>query len=562
MTKKSKKIRLALAQINPVVGDLNGNAQKVIEFIKKAQISKVDLIAFPELVVTGYPPEDLLFKPKFVSDNLKEIKKIASIAESIVVVAGFVDKVAGHLYNAAAVISNKKIRGVYHKALLPNYGVFDEKRYFSPGEKESVFALGEIIFGVNICEDIWHQAGPLGLTAKKGASLIININASPYHAGKRFDREKILTRQAKNHSVAIAYANLVGGQDELVFDGQSMVIDSRGKIIAMAKAFEEELLVVDIDLKSADKKSFKKAMYLEDFHDDKPVLKNKNPIAGTLSEEEEIYGALVLGLKDYIKKNGFGKCILGLSGGIDSSLVASIAVDAAGKENVVGVCMPSVFTSSESVEDAARLAENLGIKFITVPINDIFQRYIDTLRDSFEGKGPDVTEENLQARVRGNILMALSNKFGYLALNTGNKSEVSCGYCTLYGDMIGGFGVIKDVPKTLVYRLSIYKNKRSGFDLIPQRVIKKAPTAELKLNQKDSDVLPEYDVLDKILKLYVEQNKSVEEIIKKGSDRGTVSRVIKMVDFNEYKRRQAPPGIKITPRAFGRDRRMPITNRY
>lgn len=547
-----------MAQVNPTVGDLKGNARKVIAWVKKAEDQGADIVSFPELVITGYPPEDLLFKSKFVSDNIEALNEIACEVKDLVAVVGFTDRKKGALYNACAVIHKGKVRGVYHKAFLPNYGVFDEKRYFMRGSQFPVFGIGKTAFSVNICEDIWYMEGPARIEATKGARLIININASPYHMGKVSLREKILRQQAKKYKVFITYTNLVGGQDELVFDGQSMVIDDKGRLIARARAFEEELLIADLDVPSSTKKT---KVFIKSIGTDKPLI-GKPAVFKVRDEAEEVYGALVLGLGDYISKNGFKKVVLGLSGGIDSSLVAAIAVDSVGKENVIGVSMPTVYTSDASKEDARQLAQNLGIEFKTIPIQEIFEKYLAVLKDAFGAKSPDVTEENLQARIRGNVIMALSNKFGCLAVNTGNKSEVSCGYCTLYGDMAGGFGVIKDVPKTLVYQLARYVNKSVGQEVIPERVLTKAPTAELRPDQKDSDTLPEYDLLDRILKLYVEEDKSLSEIMAAGIKEDVVKSVTHMVDSNEYKRRQAPPGIKITPKAFGRDRRMPITNRY
>ena len=553
-----QNIRIALAQINPIVGDLKANSEKIISWVKKAQGLSADIVSFPELVLTGYPPEDLLFKPKFVHDNLEALKHVAHSVGDIITVVGFADSVRKALYNAAAVVYQGKILDVYHKVFLPNYGVFDEKRYFLPGEKTSVYGIGSTAFGLNICEDIWHKNGPVKHQAAQGAQIIININASPYHIGKGSMRQRILKEQAKKNNVFVSYVNMVGGQDELVFDGQSMVIDPKGKVVARAKAFQEQLLVVDIEIKQTAKKAKKIIKYISDEKQPLPP-----PVVFPIEEEaEEVYEALVCGLKDYIFKNNFRKVVLGLSGGIDSSLVAAIASDGIGAGNVVGVFMPSVYSSLDSKEDAEKLARNLGIEFFVIPIQEIFEKYLVDLKPAFQGKAPDVTEENLQARIRGNILMALSNKFGYLALNTGNKSEVSCGYCTLYGDMAGGFGVIKDVPKTLVYKLAAIKNKREHKEVIPARVFEKAPTAELRPQQKDSDTLPEYNILDKALKLYVEEDKSISEMVRAGILEEVALRVMRMVDLNEYKRRQAPPGIKITPRAFGRDRRMPITNRY
>lgn len=557
MRQKRECVRLALAQINPTVGALRANTDRIIAFLEDAQAKGADIVSFPELCVTGYPPEDLLHKSRFVADNIAELKRLARAVGDIVCVVGFVDRAAGRIYNSCALLHRHKIRGVYHKVFLPNYGVFDEERYFGAGKEFPVFGIGGVLFGVNICEDIWHLDGPAGIQAFRGARLIININASPYHMGKGALRERVLKKQASRNSCFISYTNLVGGQDELVFDGQSLVFDEKGRVLARAAAFREELLVVDIEVPKAKRRA---GIFLKDIPEKPPLA--LAPRLAPRDETEEVYEALILGLKDYIVKNGFKKAVLGLSGGIDSSLVAVLAADSIGPENVVGVSMPSVYTSSASQEDARLLAENLGLSFFTVPIQDIVERYLVSLQSAFGAKGPDVTEENLQARVRGNIIMALSNKFGYLALNTGNKSEVSCGYCTLYGDMAGGFGVIKDVPKTLVYRLAAYRNRREGRDVIPRRVFEKAPTAELRPNQKDSDTLPPYELLDKILRHYVEEDKSAQDIVRRGVERPTVERVIRMVDGNEYKRRQAPPGIKITPKAFGKDRRMPITNGY
>ncbi|MCM8796134.1 MAG: NAD+ synthase [Candidatus Omnitrophica bacterium] len=561
-------LRIALAQINSTVGDLEGNSRKIIEYIQKAKEFGVDIISFPELALTGYPPEDLLLKPKFIQDNLEELKKLAELIHDIVAILGFVDIREKDIYNAAAVIYNGEIKGIYHKMLLPNYGVFDEKRYFKSGYNPLVFKLGKIIFGVNICEDIWHKEGPVKEQARLGAKLILNINASPYYAGKIKEREKIVQNQAKENGVFVSYTNLVGGQDELVFDGQSMVIDKDGKIILRAEAFKEDLLVLDLPTEAIakaglgiplNKIKFKKIIKISDeVISKKPILPKRE--TRTLEQVEEIYRALILGLKDYVFKNGFRNVVIGLSGGIDSSLVATLAVDALGKENVIGVFMPSRYSSKESEEDAKLLARNLGIRLIDISIEQIYKIYLVVLETQFLGLERDITEENLQARIRGNILMAFSNKFGWLVLTTGNKSEISTGYATLYGDMAGGFAVIKDVPKTLVYKLAEYRNSLG--QLIPERVLTKEPSAELKPNQRDSDTLPVYEKLDPILKAYIEEDKSLDEIISLGFDKETVYRVLTMVDKSEYKRRQSPPGIKITPKAFGKDRRMPITNKY
>jgi NAD+ synthase (glutamine-hydrolysing) len=536
-------VRIAQAQINTTVGDLKGNSDKIIKFIKEAKRNKADIITFPEMAIAGYPPEDLLFKPQFIKDNLEALKKISRYTDNIVALVGFVDKVGDKIYNACALLAHGQHIYSYHKILLPNYGVFDEKRYFTPGEECLIFKLGDLSFGVNICEDIWEENGPASFEALKGgAQVLLNISASPYSAGKLNLRETILRRMAKRTKAYIFYNNLVGGQDELVFDGASMIVNAQGKILSSAKQFEEELLVFDIN----------------------PKEKTPLPISqpAKLKPIEEIYQALILGTRDYVKKNNFRKVTLGLSGGIDSALVACIAKDALGAENVIAVTMPSKYTSSGTYADSRKLASNLKIRLLELPIGKVFESYLRALKNIFKNLKANIAEENLQARIRGNLLMALSNKFGYLVLTTGNKSETSTGYCTLYGDMAGGFAVIKDVPKTLVYKLAEYVNRREVFCIIPPSIINRAPSAELKPNQKDQDTLPPYSVLDGIIKAYVEEDKSLTDILKLGFKKALVKKVISMVDRNEYKRRQAPPGVKITPRAFGRDRRMPITNQY
>ena len=566
-----KNIRIALAQINPVVGDLSGNVQKIISYIKKARALKAELIAFPELAITGYPPEDLLLKPQFVNDNINALDQVKAASNDITVIVGFVDSNKG-LFNAAAVISNNRLIDVYHKKHLPNYGVFDEYRYFHRGRRLPVYDFGGIKIGVNICEDIWYRE-PTKIQAQSGAEIIININASPYHIGKAAFRENLVSTRVSESGVIIAYVNMVGGQDELVFDGGSFVVDGDGKTIVKGVQFEEKLIPVDIEIKSAKTKSGKNKAVIAKrqkvekikippvlIKGQKPAIKMKKNIE--MPSTVEVYNALLLGTRDYVQKNGFKGVVIGLSGGVDSALVAVIAVDALGKEKVQGLFMPSLYTSKESHEDVYALAENLGIKITKVPINDLFETYLKTLEKSFSGTKRDVTEENLQARIRGNILMAFSNKFGWLVLTTGNKSEMSVGYATLYGDMAGGFAVIKDVPKTMVYELSKWKNKKEGRVVIPERVLWKEPSAELKPDQRDTDSLPPYPVLDPVLKAYVEEDKSFNEILKMGCDVVCAQNVIKMIDLSEYKRRQAPPGIKITPRAFGRDRRFPITNKY
>ena len=565
-----------LAQINPTVGDLSGNVKKIISCIHRAKKLKADLVAFPELAVTGYPPEDLLLKPQFIEDNIEALDKIVKASGDITAIVGFVDKKGG-IFNAAAIISNGRLVDVYHKKHLPNYGVFDEQRYFQPGKKYPVYDIGGVNIGVSICEDIWHEKGPAKVQALSGAEVIININASPYHMGKARFREKLVTARSLECAAAIVYLNMVGGQDELVFDGSSFVIDSEGCLLVKGKPFKEDLIVIDIEVRGAGKKLSPgagkelKAIMREDELVDKikvPVSLGKRKSACrqrklmAISEEEEVYNALLLGTNDYVRKNGFKGVVVGMSGGVDSALVTTIAVDALGKENVHGLFMPSMYTSRESREDAFGHADNLGIKILEVPINSIFKSYLKTLAKNFKGMKPDITEENLQARIRGNILMAFSNKFGWLVLTTGNKSEMSVGYATLYGDMAGGFAVIKDVPKMLVYKLCEWRNLRAGTELIPGRILWKDPTAELKPDQRDTDSLPPYPLLDPILKAYVEEDRSFEEIMKMGCDVVCAQRIIGMIDHSEYKRRQAPPGIKITPRAFGKDRRFPITNGY
>jgi len=563
-------IRIALAQINTIVGDLQGNKNKIMEYIDRAHAAGSDIVCFPELAVTGYPPEDLLLKPQFVKDNIQVMEDISKHVPSLVTVIGFVNQEDDRLYNAASVIYNGTIKGIYHKALLPNYGVFDEKRYFKAGGEPIVFAYGEVRFGVNICEDIWFKEGPTKLQAMASARLILNINGSPYHVGKIKMREQAIIKQAREYQIFVVYTNMVGGQDELVFDGGSMVVDKEGYIIAQANQFKEELLIVDISVSSLTVQSNGLQQKRQWFQKsaieitDKIPLKERtevvSPPVHKLETEAEIYNALILGLYDYVYKNGFSKVVIGLSGGIDSSLVCAIACDALGNKNVTGVFLPSYYTSHESRTDVYDLARNLDVSVMEIPIDSICSAYLSSLYEFFKDLKEDITEENIQARIRGNIIMALSNKFGWLVLTTGNKSEMSVGYATLYGDMAGGFAVIKDVPKTMVYRLARYRNTISP--VIPHNVLIKEPTAELKPNQKDSDTLPPYEVLDPILKLYIEEDKELHEIVATGIDAETAERVLRMVDLSEYKRRQAPPGIKITPKAFGKDRRMPITNRY
>ncbi len=570
-----KKLRVALAQINQVVGDIEGNTEKIIEYIKKAKELDADIVAFPELAITGYPPEDLLFKSTFIEKNLEALEKIAQESKDIISIVGFVDR-DEDIFNSAGVLLNGKILAKYHKHYLPNYSVFDEVRYFQRGNKITLLNIQNYKIGLSICEDIWYPENPLNIQAIEGAEVIININASPYSIGKIKHREELLKIRARDNLVAIAYVNLVGGQDELVFDGNSMVVAPDGQILAKGNSFEEEIVIADMDLDMIFRKQLKdnrlrnlRAKYkretnVEEIFVDYQIKPNKKSVEQKIvldnKEIEDTYKALVVGVRDYIKKNGFEKVVIGLSGGIDSSLTAVIAVDALGKENVKGVLMPSQYTSKESIEDALELAKNLGIETFTIPIKNIFEDYLKELAPIFEGTKPNITEENLQARIRGNLLMALSNKFGWIVLATGNKSEMSVGYATLYGDMVGGFAVLKDVLKTKVYELSEYRNSISK--VIPQRVLEKPPSAELRPNQKDEDELLPYHILDEIIRLYVEEDIPPRDIIKMGFDAEAVRKVINMIDKNEYKRRQAPIGIRITERAFGKDRRMPITNRF
>jgi len=617
--------RIALAQVNLCVGDIEGNKRKIVKYLDEAREKQADLIAFPELSIAGYPPEDLLLKSSFIRESQEALAQVVAKTKGIVAVVGFPyldgslpeqspDSCAP-IFNAAAVAGNGELIAVCKKILLPNYGVFDEKRYFAPGRNPLVFesvepeGLKGFRFGVNICEDIW---GPevARRQAQAGALVIINISCSPYHVGKGEAREATLSARSRETGAAICYVNLVGGQDELVFDGESVVFGPDGKLVARAPQFEEALLIVDIDVagiaqrRKADGKLGAKIPVTAEARGQtadwaqvggtqvgraqvvriaglgewevgiarhgraarqKPAARVKPAkplVAARLKPVEEVYRALVLGTRDYVKKNGFKKVAIGLSGGIDSSLVAALAVDALSADNVRGILMPSRYTSKKSNEDAGALAENLGVRTMTIPIEEVFGAYLNTLRPVFARRTPDITEENVQARIRGNILMALSNKFGWLVLTTGNKSEVAVGYSTLYGDTAGGFAVIKDVPKTLVYKLARFRNSIPPRGAIPGSVLTKAPTAELRPNQKDEDSLPPYATLDPILEAYVEKDRSCDEITADGFASEVVGRVVSMVDASEYKRRQAPPGVKITPKAFGKDRRMPITNFY
>ena len=567
-----------MAQINPTVGDFEGNTRKILERLAEAEGLGADIVSFPELVVPGYPPEDLLIKADFVEENVACLHEIARHATRSVAVIGCVDS-GEHLYNAAAILAGGRIAGRYRKMRLPNYGVFDEKRYFQPGTEAPVFVVHGVPVGVTICEDVWAPGGPLLAQALAGALVAVNINGSPYSAGKWRIREEMLRTRARDYAIAIAYNNTVGGQDELVFDGLGFVVDAAGRVVTRGPAFDEALVVADIDVEAIRTlrrynpirtpdalagEGVRAPVYTlstEPPDPARPALPGPDP-AEPPGDVEEVYRALVLGTRDYVRKNRFRHVAVGLSGGVDSSLVATIAADALGPEAVTGVTMPSRFTSDESRRYAAALAQALGIRTVDLPIEAMAGAFETTLAPAFGGRPRNEAEENIQARIRGTLLMALSNKFGWLVLTTGNKSEMSVGYATLYGDMAGGFAVIKDVPKTLVYRLARWRNGTGGREIIPAGVLQRAPTAELREEQTDQDTLPPYETLDPILRLYVEDDRSAEEIIAQGFDPATVARVIGMVDASEYKRRQAPPGVKITPKAFGRDRRLPITNWY
>ncbi|MEX2226352.1 MAG: NAD+ synthase [Dehalococcoidia bacterium] len=575
-----RTLRVALAQIDTTIGDLEGNAARIAASIDRARDLAVDLVAFPELAITGYPPEDLLLRRSFVTDNLAALDRVAAAVHGITAVVGFVDvDDDGEIFNAAAVLHDRRIVGRYHKQFLPNYGVFDENRYFQEGASSPVFVIAGVDVGVNICEDIWYPTGPSRLQALAGAEVIVNINGSPFHRGKVQNREAMIRTRATDHAVAVCYVNAVGGQDELVFDGQSVIYDERGELLARGAAFREDLVVCDIDVEGVfqtrlrDPRRRKErreelrhadvpriAVSAAPLTADKPAVSPR--IAPLLEPVAEVWEALVLGVRDYFGKTGFDTALVALSGGIDSSLVAAIAAEALGGDHVVGVSMPSRFSSEHSKSDARALAEKIGMRYMTIPIEQTFSSTLETLSEAFADTEFGTAEENLQARIRGNILMALSNKYGWLVLTTGNKSEMATGYSTLYGDMAGGFAVIKDVPKTLVWELSRYRNRTADREIIPEAVITKPPSAELRPDQLDTDSLPPYDVLDPILEAYVEEDRSIDEIVAAGFDEALVRRVVQMVDRNEYKRRQAPPGIKITPRAFGRDRRLPIANRY
>ena len=566
------RIRIAACQINTVVGDLEGNVERIVTCLESAEREGADVAVFPELAITGYPPEDLLLKPGFVEDNLEALHKVASRAGRCAAAIGFVDR-DRDLFNAAAICADGEVKGIYHKRVLPNYAVFDEQRYFSPGVAPlQLFLIGGVRCGVSVCEDAWAPAGPIAQQAAGGAELMLNLNASPYYRGRLSERERMLATRAADAACAIVYVNQVGGQDELVFDGASMVIDADGRLVASATQFDTRKLLVDLDVQPV----FRKRLVDPRGRPSAPALPvvvvTRQPapqavrrlprVEPALEAVDEVYGALVLGTRDYVIKNGFTDVVIGLSGGIDSSLTAAVAVSALGADHVHGVAMPSRFSSEGSETDAARLAATLGIDFRVIPIEGAHTALLEMLAPSFGSRPADVAEENLQSRIRGTVLMALSNKLGWMVLTTGNKSEMAVGYSTLYGDTAGGFAVIKDVPKTLVYELSRRVNERAGSEVIPADVLTKPPSAELRADQRDDDFLPPYDVLDPILEAYVEGDLTAGELVESGFDAEIVRQVVRQVDLAEYKRRQTPPGVRVSRKAFGKDRRVPITNRY
>ena len=624
----ARTFRLALAQLNLTVGDLPGNTTRMVEYLRLARESGADLMAFPELATTGYPPEDLLFKKSFIEANVAAMEQVVAESRGIAVVLGYVrprphpnpnplpegegTNERGGIANAAAIGYDGRLIDTYDKIFLPNYGVFDEERYFIKGSVCPVYEIGGVRIGVNVCEDIWYEVGPSAVQRQAGAELIVNINASPFHAGKsKYRRDSIVGSRAVGHGLFVAYLNTVGGQDELVFDGNSMICDPRGQVVARGPAFREAMILADIDVDAVPSlketpsppggglgwgrsalaavgapKTIKIPSPSSNFpspHGEgqgggESCAANRPPLPppshselveepSELDETEEIYRALALGTRDYLHKTGFSRAIVGLSGGIDSALTAVIAADALGPENVLGITMPSRYSSRGSVEDSAELARNLGIEFWEIPIEPAHTAFTEMLEERFADTAPNVAEENVQARIRGNVLMTVSNKFGWIVLTTGNKSEMAMGYATLYGDMAGGFAVLKDVHKMTVYALSRWRNANgrlfdSSDGVIPQAIIDKPPSAELREGQLDEDSLPPYDILDPVIQAYVEDDCSYADMVAQGHAPAVVRQVIAAVDRNEYKRRQAPPGVKITPRAFGRDRRLPIVNRY
>jgi NAD+ synthase (glutamine-hydrolysing) len=572
MTERLAPLRIALAQVNPTVGDIEGNVTKIARRIEEAREAGAELVLFGELVLSGYPPEDLLLKEHFLRACAEGLSELASGVEGIVAVVGYPERTED-AFDSIAVLADGAVRASYRKMRLWNYGVGDEERYFQAGPGPAVIDLGGARIGLTICEDMWVPGAPAADEAEAGAALILNPSASPYHRQKGLQRERMLQQRARDNLAAVAFCNIVGGQDELVFDGHSVLLDHEGRVLARAPQFEESLVVASVDLQAAltarlrdtrlrppAQKVLPEIRHAGRFERPAhpPVERVEGSVADLLAPEAEVYAALKTGVHDYVEKNGFKHVVIGLSGGIDSTLVALVAADALGPERVTCVVMPSRYSSEGTQSDARELARNLGVETFDLPIAPAMEIYEQMLADRFAGREPDLTEENLQARIRGNLLMALSNKFGWLVLTTGNKSEVSVGYSTLYGDTAGGFAVIKDVPKTLVYRLVDYRSD----GVVPQSIIDRPPSAELRADQKDSDSLPDYATLDGILEAYVEQDADRETLMLAGYDEDVVDRVIGLVERAEYKRRQQPPGVKITPRAFGRDRRMPITNAY
>jgi len=583
MPERTDLLRVALAQLNPVVGDIRGNARKISESMARARDEGAALVVFPELALTGYPPEDLLLKTTFLDAADAALQELAGQTQGIAAVVGYPEK-AEDVYNSAAVLADGDVVATYRKMYLPNYGVFDEQRYFQSGAEAAIVELNGIPLGLSICEDIWEPGPPAMTEALAGAQVILNISASPYRMGVGARRERMLIQRAVDNLTAVVFVNTVGGQDELVFDGHSLAIDQNGEVLARAPQFEEALTFCAIDPRAitaarlrdtrhranvrrqrraspiADPPVFTLASINTEPESDVEVV--SGDLAGTLGVEAEVYAALHTGLHDYVEKNGFERVVIALSGGIDSALAALVAADALGPERVTCVSMPSPYSSEGTRNDARTIAENLGVDFREIGIEQAMSAYGEMLREAFEGQEPDVTEENVQARIRGNVVMALSNKFGWLVLATGNKSEMSVGYATLYGDMAGGFAVLKDVYKCWVYRLVRWRNEREGRELVPASVLDRPPSAELRYEQRDDESLPPYEVLDRILEGYIEEDLDAVELVHRGLPGEDVERVIRMVDRAEYKRRQAPPGIKISARAFGRDRRLPITNRY
>ncbi|MFZ4810840.1 MAG: NAD+ synthase [Ilumatobacteraceae bacterium] len=569
------RLRIALAQINPTVGDLRGNLRLILDAYDRAEAAGCDLVAFPELAITGYPPEDLVLKPGFITDNRSILDEIAAHTGACAAVVGFVDA-DRDLYNAAAVCANGAIVGTYRKRLLPNYAVFDEQRYFTPGSNNDpleLYVIGGVKVGVSICEDVWSPTGPLAEQAAGGAEVNVNLNGSPFHAGKLAARERMLATRAADASCALVYVNQVCGQDELVFDGGSMVFDASGELVARAAQFDEALLITDLDVEPVYRKRLidprgratelhLPTVFVSETSRSATATRVPPELAPVLEADAELYSALVLGTRDYVRKNGFTDVVIGLSGGIDSTIVACVAVDALGAEHVHGVSMPSRYSSDHSRTDAADLAKQLGIDMQTIAIEPAFQAYLDMTEEAFDGRPADLTEENLQSRIRGTTLMALSNKFGWMVLTTGNKSELAVGYFTIYGDSVGGYAVIKDVLKTRVYDLCRHVNSVAGHEVINESVITKPPSAELRPDQRDDQSLPPYEVLDPILRLYVEEDRTAAEIIEAGHDEALVRRITRLVDLSEYKRRQCPPGVRVSVKSFGKDRRLPITNGY